>query len=51
MFSTIFSFFMSLFNFFSSLSPETKERIYNIFLDMFEPVLKQMFKNKNNPEA
>lgn len=46
MLSTLINFVISIFNFFSSLPPETKERIYNLFLDMFEALFRQMYKNK-----
>lgn len=46
MLSTLIKIVMTIFNFFSSLPPETKERIYNLFLEMFEALFRQMYKNK-----
>ncbi|MEL7695764.1 MULTISPECIES: hypothetical protein [Erwiniaceae] len=46
MLSTLIKIAMTIFNFFSSLPPETKERIYNLFLEMFEALFRQMYKNK-----
>lgn len=46
MLSTLLKIVMTIFNFFSSLPPETKEKIYALFLDMFEALFRQMYKNK-----
>jgi hypothetical protein len=38
---------MSIYNFFSSLPPETKEKVYLTVVEMFDSLLRQIFKNKS----
>ncbi|WP_157811608.1 hypothetical protein [Pantoea rodasii] len=47
MLSTLLKIVMSIYNFFSSLPPETKEKIFLIVTEMFDSLFRQMFKNKS----
>lgn len=47
MLSTLLKIVMSIYKFFSSLPPETKERIFFIVTEMFDSLFRQMFKNKS----
>lgn len=48
MLDKLISIFLSIFQFFQSLSPETKAKLYNLVADLFEEFLRVMYKSKKN---
>ncbi|MEN4576454.1 hypothetical protein ABEH22_13790 [Pantoea agglomerans] len=51
MLATLIKLVMSIYHFFSSLPPETKEKIYSVVIEMFDSLFRQMFKNKTAGNA
>lgn len=46
MLGKLISIFLSIFQFFQSLSPETKEKLYSIAADLFDSFLRAMYNAK-----
>ena len=48
MLGKLISIFLSIFQFFQSLSPETKAKLYNLAADVFDEFLRAMYKFKKD---
>ena len=51
MFSTILNLFFSFMKIFDSLSDETKEKIINTIVELFDELLRTMYKTKKDSKS